>query len=269
MVSLDTQLTPVHSYLDYIQRVSKFAVRSNSDVDFLPEQYEQGFLKPSMVHPINRLHHGLLGASTELGESLSEIKSTRYYGKLFNLPNFKAEIGDAIWFLSHIIYHTPEMYSENGTAEELNRIPMYVSLFETSKLVVSRLNSFYHALCNSVEIADYELLKNIEPDLVQLNIETCKVLSDLFEVYKEPSSELSPDSIELIVGSLFTSETLLRRLMVIAVRGLDKGAPHTVLDINVAKLETRYAKKQFEKANALKRNLEVEDSLIASMVDIK
>jgi NTP pyrophosphatase (non-canonical NTP hydrolase) len=44
--------------------------------------------------------HGIIGISTEAGELLDQLKKHMFYGKPFDLQNFREEIGDLCWYMA-------------------------------------------------------------------------------------------------------------------------------------------------------------------------
>ena len=48
------------------------------------------------------LIHGVLGASSEVGELADQLKRFMYYGKPLDLVNLKEEVGDVMWYLALI-----------------------------------------------------------------------------------------------------------------------------------------------------------------------
>ena len=48
------------------------------------------------------LIHGVLGASSEVGELADQMKRFLYYGKPLDLVNLKEEVGDVMWYLALI-----------------------------------------------------------------------------------------------------------------------------------------------------------------------
>ena len=181
-----------------------------------------------------RILHALTGMGTEVGEMLDACKKVIWYEHPMNVQNLVEESGDLLWYIGLLI-----------DALHLDPEPLFAA---------------------QIDVQDTRpLLDRADPD-------ADRALRHAFQIHQHVSWLLHAKGKDAVKEAFLFTATLRISAIVQNLKGLLLRYERTLddaMNANIPKLEARYTKQQFDRVQALSRDLDREAVALAEGMLLK